>query len=130
MLFFLYIPMMSRLLYAKPNEHFICLCTYNIITLFLYFFSHYLYHWCCVCLHLLCMFKYSNLFIYFFLFIVYSVNNYYVVLYKCTKIKISYYYIGSSIASPIVNHKISRFEQKINVICKETPKTCSLKSIL
>ena len=27
---FLYIPMMSRLLYAKPNEHFICLCTYSI----------------------------------------------------------------------------------------------------
>ena len=61
---------------------------FYIITLFLYFFFHHLYHWCCVCLHLPCMFRYSNLFINSFLFIVYSVNNHYVVLYKCTKIKI------------------------------------------
>ena len=27
---FFYIPVMSRLLYAKPTEHFICLCTYSI----------------------------------------------------------------------------------------------------
>ena len=37
--------------------------------------------------------RYSNLFIYSSLFIVYSVNNHYVVLYKCTKIKILYIYI-------------------------------------
>ena len=64
---------------------------FYIITLLLYFFFHHLYHWCCVCLHLPCMFKYSNLFIYSYLFIVYSVNNHYVVLYKCTKIKIYIY---------------------------------------
>ena len=59
--------MMSRLLYAKPNEHFICLCIHIL-------YNHFIFV------------------LFFFLFIVYSVNNHYVVLYKCTKIKIYIYH--------------------------------------
>ena len=60
---------MSRLLYAKPNEHFICLCTYSIKSF------------------------------YFCISLVYSVNNHYVVLYKCTKIKIYIYIYKEKTAS-------------------------------
>ena len=64
------------------------------------FFLH-LYHWCCICLHLSCMFRYINLFIYT-LFIVYYVNNHYVVLYL--SVALSATKTGCVINDKSVNH--------------------------